>query len=93
MAAASTHSDAPTNEKLDVEQQSEVPQQKAKKGLFSKSKKPKVEAEEVKEKEKADDVALDALEGAPKPQKDVKPASFTSLFRCVPLTSTQVSSD
>lgn len=81
MAAASTHSDAPTNEKVDVEPQPQQP--KTKKGFFSRSKKQGADAEEVKEK--SDDATLEALDGTPKPpQKDVPPASFTSLFRCVP---------
>lgn len=89
MAPASTHSDAATNEKTDVEQQPEreVPQQKTKKpGFFSRSKKADDESEEVKEKS-----TEDTLEGAPKPpQKDVTPASFTSLFRYVPTAGNRV---
>lgn len=92
MAPASTHSDAATNEKTDVEQQPEpeVPQQKTKKsGFFSRSKKVEAEPEEVKEKS-----TEDALEGAPKPpQKEVTPASFTSLFRYVPTAGNRIPSE
>lgn len=72
----STHSDAPTVEKVDVEQRVQVRQPKPKKGFFSRSKRLVADPE-------SDDVALDALDGGnPKPpQKDVAPASFTSLFR------------
>lgn len=78
MAAASTHSDAPTNEKAEVQQSPEVPHEKPKKGLFSKSKKANAEEHELTEKS-----GNAALEPAKPAVKDVPPASFLSLFRCV----------
>ena len=75
MAASIAPSDAPTNEKAEVEQKQEV--QKPKKGLFSK--KSKVDPPQLKEK--GGDVSVDQ---APKPAtKDLPPASFSSLFRFV----------
>lgn len=84
MAAASTHSDAATNEKADVDANSPVVQhQKPKKGFFSK--KDKRESTEVDEK--AADVALEAPKEV---KKEVPPASFSSLFRYAPLVATVV---
>ncbi|GJE98503.1 multidrug resistance-associated ABC transporter [Phanerochaete sordida] len=74
MAAESTHSDAPTNEKAE-EQQLQQLEQKQKKGLFSKNKKAKAADAEAEEKP-------NSLEAAPESaKKDIPPASFSSLFR------------
>lgn len=76
MAAESTHSDTPTNEKAE-EQQIPEQQQKAKKGFFSK----KAKVADVQLNEKSDDSTIESAPAAVK--KDVPPASFASLFRCV----------
>ena len=82
MAAESTHSDTPTNEKAEGQQtQQEQAQPKPKKGLFSK----KTKAADAEPSEKTEKAADSTIEGAPAaPKKDVPPASFASLFRCVP---------
>ncbi|EKM51815.1 uncharacterized protein PHACADRAFT_262171 [Phanerochaete carnosa HHB-10118-sp] len=76
MAAESTHSDVPTNEKAEGQQaQQELEQQKPKKGIFSR--KPKAAATQLDEK--SDGRTADAP--PPVVKKDIPPASFTSLFR------------
>ena len=80
MAPASTaHSDAHASEKGDpVEMNSpQLQEKKAKKGLFSKSKsKPKTNADDASSDEKGH-----SSEPPAKPEKDIPPASFASLFR------------
>lgn len=78
MAASVANSDAPTLEKADVEQRSPQLDQKAKKGLFRRSQKPKQE-EVVDEKGGA------ANTPAVPEQKQVPPVSIAALFRCVSL--------
>jgi ATP-binding cassette, subfamily B (MDR/TAP), member 1 len=76
MAESIAHSDAPTNEKAEVEQKGQQPQ-KAKKGLFSR--KAKTVPAEVSEK--PGNAGMEGMSIAV--DKDIPPASFASLFRCV----------
>lgn len=76
--ASTTHSDAPTNEKVDSDESrtQDVHEKKVKKGLFGKSSKssPKTDEDAAKEKQSEADAAK---------TKQLPPASFSSLFRCV----------